>query len=163
MVGEPGLEPGTSGSQNQRASQLRYSPKTAGSSLLPGHRVKRADGFGENFPSTVNELALLRGASAVPFPAPDERSSPISRGTVMIDKKLLDILACPLSKAPLLLDGERLVSTDATTRRAYRIEDGIPILLVDEGTELPAADHTEILTRHRAQPYVKPTQKKVRS
>ena len=78
-----------------------------------------------------------------------------------IDKKLLEILACPLSKAPLVLDGDRLVSTDAETRRAYRIEDGIPIMLVEEGVELSAEEHVEILKRHGAQPYAKLTGKKV--
>lgn len=71
----------------------------------------------------------------------------------MIDKKLLDILACPLSKAPLVLDGERLVSTDSETRRAYRIEDGIPIMLIEEGEELAPEDHAAILSRHRANPF----------
>ena len=79
----------------------------------------------------------------------------------VIDKKLLEILACPLSKAPLVLDGERLVSTDAGTRRAYRIEDGIPIMLVEEGVELSATEHADILKRHGAQPYAQQTGKKV--
>ena len=40
-----------------------------------------------------------------------------------IDKDLLEILVCPESKAPLVLDGDTLVSTDPETRRRYRIED----------------------------------------
>lgn len=71
----------------------------------------------------------------------------------MIEKRLLDILACPLSKAPLVLDGDRLVSTCPDTRRAYRIEDEIPVLLVEEGTQLPPAVHKEILTRHGVEPH----------
>lgn len=76
-----------------------------------------------------------------------------------IDKKLLDILACPLSKAPLVLDGERLISTDAETRRAYKVDEGIPVMLIDESTELSPAEHEEVLTRHGAQPFVKPGKK----
>jgi len=58
-----------------------------------------------------------------------------------IDKDLLEILACPDSRAPLVLHrddaGEWLVSTDPATRRRYRIsEDGIPILLIDESETL---------------------------
>jgi uncharacterized protein YbaR (Trm112 family) len=66
---------------------------------------------------------------------------------VSIDKELLDILVCPLSKAPLVLDGETLVSTDPETRRRYRIDDGIPVMLVDESEELDEATWRSIMDR----------------
>ena len=62
----------------------------------------------------------------------------------------LDILACPESKAPLVLDGETLVSTDPTTRRRYRIEDGIPNLLIENSEVLPEAEWREIMDRSGA-------------
>jgi len=65
-----------------------------------------------------------------------------------ISKELLDILVCPLSKAELVLDGDTLVSTDKETRRRYRIEDGIPNMLVDEAEELSLDAWTEIMKRH---------------
>ncbi|MCC5876520.1 MAG: Trm112 family protein [Candidatus Sumerlaeia bacterium] len=74
----------------------------------------------------------------------------------MIEKKLLDILACPLSKAPLVLDGDRLVSTCLETRRAYRIEEEIPVLLIEEATELSPQEHQEALDRLGVQPYKRP-------
>ncbi len=50
-----------------------------------------------------------------------------------ISKELLDILACPCSHhAPLRLEGQRLICTDAACSRVFRIEDGIPIMLLDE-------------------------------
>ncbi len=78
----------------------------------------------------------------------------------MIDKKLLEILACPLSKAPVLLDGERLVSTDPETRRVYRIEDDIPVMLIEESVELGPEEHLEILKRHGATPFAAKTRRK---
>ncbi|MFA7227809.1 MAG: hypothetical protein WC061_02145 [Melioribacteraceae bacterium] len=54
----------------------------------------------------------------------------------MISKELLDILCCPESKADLVLDGDFLVSVDKATRRRYRIEDDIPIMLIDESEQL---------------------------
>ncbi len=66
----------------------------------------------------------------------------------MIDKELLDILVCPLSKAPLVLDGDFLVSTDEKTRRRYRIEDDIPIMLIEESEELDLETWREIMKRH---------------
>ena len=65
-----------------------------------------------------------------------------------ISKELLDILVCPLSKAPLVLDGTTLVSTDQDTRRRNRIEAGIPDLLIEDSEELDAATWTEIMRKH---------------
>ena len=65
-----------------------------------------------------------------------------------INKDLLDILVCPLSKAPLVLDGNTLVSTDKETRRRYRIDDGIPNLLIEDSEELDAGTWNEIMKRH---------------
>jgi uncharacterized protein YbaR (Trm112 family) len=67
---------------------------------------------------------------------------------VSISKELLEILVCPLSKAPLVLDGNTLVSTDKETRRRYRIEDGIPDLLIEDSEELDPATWTEIMKKH---------------
>ena len=65
-----------------------------------------------------------------------------------IRKELLDILACPLSKAPLVLDDDTLVSTDKKTRRRYKIEDDIPNLLIDESEELDLEAWTAIMQKH---------------
>jgi len=48
----------------------------------------------------------------------------------MIDKRLLDILACPLCKTEVRLEGERLVCVRCGRR--YPIRDGIPVMLVEE-------------------------------
>lgn len=66
----------------------------------------------------------------------------------MISKDLLDILCCPETKAELVLDGETLVSTDKKTRRRYRIEDDIPIMLIDESEQLSMEEWTGIMKRH---------------
>ena len=65
-----------------------------------------------------------------------------------INKELLEILVCPLSKAPLVEDGDTLVSTDKKTRRRYKVEDGIPNMLIEEAEELSEADWTEIMKKH---------------
>lgn len=52
----------------------------------------------------------------------------------MIDKELLDILACPLCKKDVRLEGDKIVCT--ACGRRYPIKDGIPIMLIDEA-ELP--------------------------
>lgn len=52
----------------------------------------------------------------------------------MIDKELLDILACPLCKREVRLEADRIVCT--VCGRRYPIKDDIPIMLIDEA-ELP--------------------------
>lgn len=52
----------------------------------------------------------------------------------MIDKELLDILACPLCKTEVKLEEGKLVCVKCGRR--YPIRDGIPIMLIDEA-ELP--------------------------
>mgnify|MGYP000524828361 FL=1 len=66
----------------------------------------------------------------------------------MISKELLEILCCPESKADLVLDGNYLVSVDKETRRRYRIEDDIPIMLIEESEQLDFETWKEIMIRH---------------
>ncbi len=62
----------------------------------------------------------------------------------MIDEKLLKILVCPQDRGPLLLAGDDWLY-NARLRRAYRIADGIPVLLVDEAVEVDDAEHERLL------------------
>ena len=66
----------------------------------------------------------------------------------MISNELLEILCCPESKADLVLDGEYLVSIDKETRRRYRIEDDIPIMLIDESEQLDFESWKTIMEKH---------------
>jgi uncharacterized protein len=61
-----------------------------------------------------------------------------------IDPKLLEILVCPLTKAPLRYDRDRqeLISIEAGL--AYPIRDGIPIMLVDEARRLDEAEQARL-------------------
>ncbi len=64
----------------------------------------------------------------------------------MLDEKLLSILVCPEDRGPLLLVDDFLYNP--RLRRAYRIEDGIPVLLVDEAVAVTDdAEHQRMLDR----------------
>jgi uncharacterized protein YbaR (Trm112 family) len=55
-----------------------------------------------------------------------------------MDKKLLEILVCPLCKGKLVFNpsaGELLCPVD---RLGFPVRDGIPVMLPDEARELPA-------------------------
>ena len=58
-----------------------------------------------------------------------------------MDKQLLDILVCPVTKGPLKYDKERqeLISTSA--RLAYPIRDGIPVMLEDEARAIDEVEY----------------------
>ncbi len=66
----------------------------------------------------------------------------------MISKDLLEVLCCPETKADLVLEGNFLISTDKKTRRKYRIEDDIPIMLIDESEQMNIEEWTEIMKKH---------------
>jgi uncharacterized protein YbaR (Trm112 family) len=54
----------------------------------------------------------------------------------MIDKKLLDILVCPVTKGPLIYDKESQELISKSARLAYPIRDDIPIMLEEEARPL---------------------------
>ncbi|MFA5626809.1 MAG: Trm112 family protein [Thiohalomonadaceae bacterium] len=55
-----------------------------------------------------------------------------------MDKKLLNILVCPLCKGPLLYKKEQHELICKADRLAYPIRDDIPVMLEDEARQLAA-------------------------
>jgi uncharacterized protein YbaR (Trm112 family) len=53
-----------------------------------------------------------------------------------IDQELLDILACPKCKGEVKLENEGSSLVCHTCRLKYRIEDDIPVMLIDEAEEI---------------------------
>lgn len=57
-----------------------------------------------------------------------------------MDKKLLDILACPVCKGPLKYDKENQELICKADRLAYPIRDDIPVMLEEEARQIPAGE-----------------------
>ena len=55
-----------------------------------------------------------------------------------MDKKLLDILVCPLCKGKLVYDKKAQELVCKADRLAYPVRDGIPVMLEEEARQLPA-------------------------
>lgn len=60
-----------------------------------------------------------------------------------MDKKLLDILVCPVCKGPLVFDRENMELVCRADRLAYPIREDVPVMLEEEArtlqeSELPA-------------------------
>lgn len=69
----------------------------------------------------------------------------------MLDDSLLSILVCPADRGPLMLvdrDGVQLLY-NPRLRRAYRIDDGIPVLLIDEARDVDDDEHARLMAQGR--------------
>ena len=59
---------------------------------------------------------------------------------LLMDKKLLDILVCPVTKGPLIYDKKNKELISRSAGLAYPIKDDIPIMLEEEARELTAEE-----------------------
>jgi len=59
-----------------------------------------------------------------------------------VDKRLLEILVCPLCKGKLLLKNDELICR--FDRLAYPIRDGIPVMLEQEGRLIPLEEKEKL-------------------
>jgi uncharacterized protein len=65
----------------------------------------------------------------------------------MLDDSLLRILVCPADRGPLMLvEGGQLLY-NPRLRRAYRIDDGIPVLLIDEARDVDDDEHARFMAQ----------------
>ncbi len=53
-----------------------------------------------------------------------------------VDPKLLELLVCPLTKAPLRYDRAQQELISERAKLAYPVRDGVPIMLVEEARRL---------------------------
>tara|TARA_B100001029_G_C14966293_1_gene397507 strand:- start:435 stop:626 length:192 start_codon:yes stop_codon:yes gene_type:complete len=58
----------------------------------------------------------------------------------MLDKKLLEILVCPICKKELIYDKELKELVCLTDYLAFPIREGIPVMLENEARELKLSD-----------------------
>ncbi len=73
-----------------------------------------------------------------------------------VDPKLLEILVCPLTKAPLVYDRARSELVSEQAGLAFPIRDGVPIMLPDEARHLnddgdPVAEGKAALAANRTE------------
>jgi uncharacterized protein YbaR (Trm112 family) len=61
-----------------------------------------------------------------------------------MDKRLLDILVCPVTKGPLIYDKDRQELISKAARLAYPIRDGIPVMLEEEARPLTEEEYERL-------------------
>ena len=64
-----------------------------------------------------------------------------------LDQLLLEVLACPEDKGPLIyfVDEDRLYNP--RLHRRYAVRDDIPVMLVDEATTVDETEHSRLLAK----------------
>ena len=67
-----------------------------------------------------------------------------------LDARLLEILACPSDKGPLLYFEDEDSLYNPRLRLRYRIHDGIPVMLVDEAESLDEIEHARLVAKAAA-------------
>jgi uncharacterized protein YbaR (Trm112 family) len=73
-----------------------------------------------------------------------------------LDPKLLEILACPEDKGPLLYFADEDALYNPRLRRRYAIRDDIPIMLIDEAETVADDEHDRLMAKAAAEE-IKPT------
>ena len=64
-----------------------------------------------------------------------------------LDPQLLDILACPEDKGPLLYFEDESCLYNPRLHRRYEVRDDIPVMLVDEATGVDDGEHDRLLAK----------------
>ena len=67
-----------------------------------------------------------------------------------LDPRLLDILACPEDKGPLLYFEDESLLYNPRLHRAYAVQDDIPVMLIDEATDVDDAEHARLVAKAEA-------------
>jgi uncharacterized protein len=73
-----------------------------------------------------------------------------------LDPQLLEILACPEDKGPLLYFADEDTLYNPRLQRRYAIREDIPIMLIDEAETVTDAEHERLLAKADAEG-IKPT------
>ena len=72
-------------------------------------------------------------------------------GVMALDPMLLEILACPEDKGPLLYFADEDSLYNPRLRRRYAIRDGIPVMLIDEAETVSDAEHERLTAKAEAE------------
>lgn len=68
-----------------------------------------------------------------------------------LDPQLLEILACPDDKGPLLYFEDEEALYNPRLKRRYAIRDDIPIMLIDEAETVSDAEHDRLMAKAAAE------------
>ena len=64
-----------------------------------------------------------------------------------LNPALLEVLACPSDRGPLLYLADENVLYNPREKRSYTVRDGIPVLLIEESKIVDQAEHDRIMAK----------------
>jgi uncharacterized protein YbaR (Trm112 family) len=64
-----------------------------------------------------------------------------------LDPILLDVLACPVDKGPLLWFADEEILYNPRLKKSYAVAEGVPVLLVDEAVDVGDAEHERLMAK----------------
>jgi uncharacterized protein YbaR (Trm112 family) len=64
-----------------------------------------------------------------------------------LDPLLLEVLACPVDKEPLLWFADEETLYNPRLHKSYPVVDGVPVLLVDESTDVEDGEHDRLMAK----------------
>ena len=67
-----------------------------------------------------------------------------------LDPQLLEILACPEDKGPLLYFADEQALYNPRLKRRYDVRDDIPVMLIDEATTVDDGEHQRLVAKAEA-------------
>ncbi len=70
--------------------------------------------------------------------------------TMTLDPLLIEVLACPEDKGPLLYFDDEHRLYNPRLHRSYEVRDGIPVMLIDEAATVDEAEHRRLMSRAEA-------------
>ena len=68
-----------------------------------------------------------------------------------LDPRLLEILACPEDKGPLLYFADEATLDNPRLHRVYAVRDGIPVMLIEAATAVDDAEHDRLVAKADAE------------
>ena len=65
-----------------------------------------------------------------------------------LDQRLLEVLACPEDKGPLWYFEDEEILYNPRLRRVFVIDNGIPVLLIDESKQVTDDEHQRLAAKN---------------
>jgi uncharacterized protein YbaR (Trm112 family) len=67
-----------------------------------------------------------------------------------LDPLLVEVLACPVDKGPLLWFADEDLLYNPRLHQSYAVREGVPVLLINEATEVGDTEHDRLMAKAAA-------------